>query len=596
MTVGRVEAHRVAGDVRTAVVGGRRPVGGDGVLARCRREVGRCTRGAHHRSHTRGLGGGGCVGGELGDGHDRDDVIDTGGDPGEGVGERRCIDIDTGGRVETHGVGRDVRATISSRRCPLDLDRPLTRRRRKIRRRTRRDDLGRRVSEFGCRRRVCRELRLRDHRHRMIDTRRDTGELIRERRRIHVMTIRRIETHRVAGDIGTAISGRSRPRDRDRTIARNGERTRRCVRSDDEGAHRRRLSGDRRVSRELRGGRDRHRMIDTRRDTGELIRERRRIDVMAVDGVETHGVPGDVRTAIGSGRHPFHRDRTIAAGRQETGRCTRGDDERARRRRLSGDRRISRELRGGRDRHRMIDTRRDTGELIRERRRIHVMTIRRIETDGVARDVRTAIGSGRGPRHGDRTIARRGRQIGGCTRCHDRGGHTARLSSLGCIGRELGGRDDRHGMTHTGGHGVERVSGGRRIDIDTGRGIDAHRVTGDFGTTVGGRGRPVDLDRALTRCGRQTGGCIRRHHEGAQPGELDGGRRVGREFGRCSHRDRVIDTGRDAGEGGRERRGTDVMAVGGVETHAIPADVRAAIGGRRGPVDLERTLARRGDR
>ena len=272
MTVGRVEAHRVAGDVRTAVVGGRRPVGGDGVLARCRREVGRCTRGAHHRSHTRGLGGGGCVGGELGDGHDRDDVIDTGGDPGEGVGERRCIDIDTGGRVETHGVGRDVRATISSRRCPLDLDRPLTRRRRKIRRRTRRDDLGRRVSEFGCRRRVCRELRLRDHRHRMIDTRRDTGELIRERRRIHVMTIRRIETHRVAGDIGTAISGRSRPRDRDRTIARNGERTRRCVRSDDEGAHRRRLSGDRRVSRELRGGRDRHRMIDTRRDTGELIR------------------------------------------------------------------------------------------------------------------------------------------------------------------------------------------------------------------------------------------------------------------------------------------------------------------------------------
>ena len=306
MTLGGIETHRGAHEIRTTIGNRRDPAHLQRTLRRRHHEISRRTR-RHDEGARVELGCGSIELQDVGMGVDPHMVVDAGGQTGERGGARGPAHGLTLGFTGTdpgaHAVARDVTATIGGRGVPLDGDRTIAGYRRRVRGHSGRDHGGAGVD--GGRGGLATERRDGVHHDRVGEAGGERGVGLlggAERKRLAGCgDADRLDAHRVADEIAAAIGCRSGPGDRDAPVAIGcGEGTWGLGGVDDRGGV---DGGGHGIAARGRGGHDAHR-VAAGGHAGEGMVEGGRADADTVDRIDADGVAGDRRPAVGIGGRP----------------------------------------------------------------------------------------------------------------------------------------------------------------------------------------------------------------------------------------------------------------------------------------------------
>ena len=306
MTLGGIETHRGAHEIRTTIGNRRDPAHLQRTLRRRHHEISRRTR-RHDEGARVELGCGSIELQDVGMGVDPHMVVDAGGQTGERGGARGPAHGLTLGFTGTdpgaHAVARDVTATIGGRGVPLDGDRTIAGYRRRVRGHSGRDHGGAGVD--GGRGGLATERRDGVHHDRVGEAGGERGVGLlggAERKRLAGCgDADRLDAHRVADEIAAAIGCRSGPGDRDAPVAIGcGEGTWGLGGVDDRGGV---DGGGHGIAARGRGGHDAHR-VAAGGPAGEGMVEGGRADADTVDRIDADGVAGDRRPAVGIGGRP----------------------------------------------------------------------------------------------------------------------------------------------------------------------------------------------------------------------------------------------------------------------------------------------------
>ena len=433
MTLGGIETHRGAHEIRTTIGNRRDPAHLQRTLRRRHHEISRRTRRHHRRVRIGRAHRIGRISGELGTRHHRHRMRHTRRNIDERVGRRRPIELMTLGGIETHRGAHEIRTTIGNRRDPAHLQRTLRRRHHEISRRTRRHDEGARV-ELGCGSIELQDVGMGVDPHMVVDAGGQTGERGGARGPAHGLTLGFTGTdpgaHAVARDVTATIGGRGVPLDGDRTIAGYRRRVRGHSGRDHGGAG---VDGGRGgLATERRDGVHHDRVGEAGGERGVGLlggAERKRLAGCGdADRLDAHRVADEIAAAIGCRSGPGDRDAPVAIGCGEGTWGLGGVDDRGGV--DGGGHGIAARGRGGHDAHR-VAAGGHAGEGMVEGGRADADTVDRIDADGVAGDRRPAVGIGGRPREVEGAHPGIDEETRGRTRSAHRGDRAERTARRG---------------------------------------------------------------------------------------------------------------------------------------------------------------------